>query len=203
MHTLPDLPYSYDALEPVISEQLMRLHHDKHHQSYVDKLNKALEDAPECAETSLVELLGDLETVPESVRQAVRNHGGGHYNHSLFWKLLKPVDGKTPSGELHDAIVAKWGSFDAFKEEFTTKATGLFGSGWVWLTRDLELLALPNQDTPMMQGKGEPILGLDVWEHAYYLDYQNKRDEYIQKWWDVLNWDYVEERYAESALRKR
>ena len=203
MHTLPDLPYSYDALEPVISEQIMRLHHDKHHQSYVDKLNKALEEAPECAETSLVELLGDLETVPESVRQAVRNHGGGHYNHSLFWKLLKPVDGKTPSGELHDAIVAKWGSFDAFKEDFTTTATGLFGSGWVWLMPDFEIVTTPNQDTPMLANGAEPLLGLDVWEHAYYLDYKNVRSDYIKAWWNVVNWDFVQYRMTSLGISNR
>ena len=146
---------------------------------------------------TLVALLSDIEAIPESVRGAIRNHGGGHYNHSLFWQCMAPNAGGQPSGALATAITQKWGSFDVFVDEFNTKAAGLFGSGWVWLTRDLELLALPNQDAPMMLGKGEPLMGLDVWEHAYYLDYQNKRDEYIKNWWNVVNWSFIEERYGE------
>ncbi len=195
MYTLPDLPYAYDALQPTISREVMELHHQKHHQTYVDKLNAALEQAPELRGRSLVDLLGSLDSVPEAVRKVVRNHGGGHYNHSLFWELMSPNAGGQPSGPLGEAIVAKWGSFDVFVEEFNALAVGLFGSGWVWLTRDLELLALPNQDTPMALGKGEPLMGLDVWEHAYYLDYRNKRDDYIRNWWNVVNWPFIEDRY--------
>lgn len=197
MYTVPALQYDYSALEPVISADIMRLHHDKHHQAYVDKLNTALEQVPELSEKPLVELLSDLDSLPEQIRSAVRNHGGGHYNHSLFWQCMAPSQGgNQPTGSLTDAITQKWGSFDSFVEEFNTKAVGLFGSGWVWLTRDLELLALPNQDTPMALGKGEPLMGLDVWEHAYYLDYSNRRDEYIKNWWQVVNWPFIEERYT-------
>lgn len=196
MYTLPEMPYQYDALEPTVSADIMRLHHTKHHQAYVDKLNAALESHSECKDLSLVELLSDLDAVPEAIRAAVRNHGGGHYNHSLFWNCMAPHAGGEPTGQLGDEITAKWGSFAGFVEEFNTKAAGLFGSGWVWLTRDFEIIALPNQDTPMALGKGEPLMGLDVWEHAYYLDYKNKRDDYIKNWWDVVNWKYIEDRYA-------
>jgi Fe-Mn family superoxide dismutase len=196
MYTLPELPYAYDALQPTISEEIMMLHHQKHHQAYVDKLNAALEQAPELKDRTLVELLSTLDSLPEAVRKAVRNHGGGHYNHSLFWEIMSPNAGGQPSGTLGEAIVSKWGSFDAFVQEFNTLAVGLFGSGWVWLTKDLELLALPNQDAPMALGKGEPLMGLDVWEHAYYLDYRNKRDDYINNWWNVINWPYIEARYT-------
>jgi Fe-Mn family superoxide dismutase len=196
MYTLPKLPYDYAALAPVISEDIMQLHHTKHHQTYVDKLNAALDQEPELKSASLVELLSDVGNLPESVRVAIRNHGGGHYNHSLFWQCMGPQAGGLPSGELGEAITQKWGSFDTFKDEFTAKALGLFGSGWVWLTRDLEIMAMPNQDTPMMQGKGEPLMGLDVWEHAYYLDYKNKRDEYIKNWWQIVNWEFIEKRYT-------
>lgn len=195
MYTLPELPYAYNALQPTISEEIMKLHHQKHHQTYVDKLNAALEQAPELKNSTLLELLSAIDSLPESVRKAVRNHGGGHYNHSLFWEIMSPAAAGQPSGALGEAIVGKWGSFDAFVEEFNTLAVGLFGSGWVWLTNDLELLALPNQDAPMALGKGEPLMGLDVWEHAYYLDYRNKRDDYIKNWWNVVNWPYIEARY--------
>lgn len=195
MYSVPDLPYAYNALEPVISEDIMRLHHDKHHQAYVTKLNDALEQVPELKDRSLVELLGDLSAMPESVRTAVRNQGGGHYNHSLFWTIMAPNAGGQPAGELGARLIEKYGSFDEFVAQFTQKAVGLFGSGWVWLTRDLEIIAQPNQDTPMMEGKGEPLLGLDVWEHAYYLDYKNQRDTYIKNWWNVVNWPVVEKRY--------
>lgn len=198
MYTLPDLSYAYDALEPVISTDIMRLHHQKHHQTYVDKLNAALEQAPELEEKSLIELLSDVDSLPETVRNAIRNQGGGHYNHSLFWQIMTPGEEQRPQGKLAEAIAEKWGSFDAFVDEFNMKATGLFGSGWVWLTRDMELLTMPNQDTPMMVGKGEPLMGLDVWEHAYYLDYKNKRDEYIKNWWKVVNWRFIENRYTSA-----
>ena len=198
MYALPTLPYGYDALAPTISEDIMRLHHEKHHQLYVDKLNAAIEREPDLAHATLVELLSDIGGLPESVRSAVRNHGGGHYNHSLFWELMAPNAGGVPSGSIGEAIVAKWGSFETFTDEFNAKALGLFGSGWVWLTRDLEILAMPNQDTPMMEGKGEPLMGLDVWEHAYYLDYKNKRDDYIKNWWNVVNWDFIEARFRDD-----
>ncbi len=198
MFTLPELPYAYDALEPVISGAIMRLHHAKHHQAYVDKLNKAIEQMSESQGKNLVALLSTLDDVPESVRLTIRNNGGGHYNHSLFWQCMAPNAGGQPSGELGDAIAEKYGSYEEFIEQFSSSAKGLFGSGWVWLTRDLEIVALPNQDTPMMLGKGEPLLGLDVWEHAYYLDYQNKRDEYIKNWWQAVNWEFVEGRYSEE-----
>lgn len=195
MFTLPELPYDYAALEPVISEEIMRLHHTKHHQGYVDKLNAALSQSPELSGRSLVELLSDLENIPESIRLAVRNQGGGHYNHSLFWTIMAPGAGGQPGGTLGDDIVSKYGSFDEFTAQFNQKALGLFGSGWVWLTKELDIIAQPNQDNPMMDGNSEPLMGLDVWEHAYYLDYKNKRDDYIQNWWKVVNWAAVEARY--------
>lgn len=196
MYTLPELTYSFDALSRVISEEVMKLHHDKHHQTYVDKLNLALDAEPSLKALSLVEMLSNLEAVPESVRSAIRNHGGGHYNHSLFWQCMGPNGGGAPTGALADAISEKWGSLDQFEEEFNSKSLALFGSGWTWLTQDLEIIALPNQDTPMALGKGEPLMGLDVWEHAYYLDYKNKRDEYIRNWWDIVDWEFVGERYG-------
>lgn len=200
MHTLPTLAYAYDALHPVIGAEIMELHHSKHHQGYVDKLNKALEIAtPEIQNQPLVDLLGNLEALPESIRTAIRNQGGGHYNHSVFWEIMSPSGGGEPSGELSLRLEELYGSFDAFVAQFNDKAVGLFGSGWVWLTRDLETIAMPNQDSPLMVGKGEPLMGLDVWEHAYYLDYKNKRDEYIKNWWQVVSWDEIEERYGRIA----
>ena len=195
MFTLPELPYAYSALDPVISEDIMRLHHSKHHQTYVEKLNKALQKANELQDRSLVDLLTNLDHLPESVRTAVRNNGGGHYNHSLFWQCMAPDAGGKPTGRLAEAIVTKYGSVDEFEQKFSSTALGVFGSGWVWLMPNLEIIALPNQDTPMALGKGEPLMGLDVWEHAYYLDYQNKRDEYIKNWWQVVNWPFIESRY--------
>jgi len=195
MYQLPDLPYEYGALAPVISEEIMRLHHQKHHQAYVDKLNAALEQFLEGKEKTLTELLSNPDELPSTIRVAVRNQGGGHYNHSLFWQCMAPRAGGHPSGGLAAAIDAKWGSFDMFADAFNAAALGLFGSGWVWLTRDLEILALPNQDTPMALGKGEPLMGLDVWEHAYYLDYKNQRNEYITRWWQVVNWPFIQARY--------
>lgn len=195
MFTLPELPYAYSALDPVISEDIMRLHHSKHHQTYVEKLNKALQKANELQDRSLVDLLTNLDHLPESVRTAVRNNGGGHYNHSLFWQCMAPDAGGKPTGRLAEAIVTKYGSVDEFEQKFSSTALGVFGSGWVWLMPNLEIIALPNQDTPMALGKGEPLMGLDVWEHAYYLDYKNKRDEYIKNWWQVVNWPFIESRY--------
>ena len=195
MFTLPELPYAYSALDPVISEDIMRLHHSKHHQTYVEKLNKALQKADELQDRSLVDLLTNLDHLPESVRTAVRNNGGGHYNHSLFWQCMAPDAGGKPTGRLAEAIVTKYGSVDEFEQKFSSTALGVFGSGWVWLMPNLEIIALPNQDTPMALGKGEPLMGLDVWEHAYYLDYKNKRDEYVKNWWQVVNWPFIESRY--------
>ena len=195
MFTLPELPYAYSALDPVISEDIMRLHHSKHHQTYVEKLNKALQKANELQDRSLVDLLTNLDHLPESVRTAVRNNGGGHYNHSLFWQCMAPDAGGKPTGRLAEAIVTKYGSVDEFEQKFSSTALGVFGSGWVWLMPNLEIIALPNQDTPMALGKGEPLMGLDVWEHAYYLDYKNKRDEYIKNWWQVVNWPFIVSRY--------
>lgn len=196
MFTLPQLPYDYDALSLVVSEDVMRLHHTKHHQGYVDKLNAAIEQTPELANRSLVELLSELDEVPVSIRTSIRNQGGGHYNHSLFWTIMTPNGTGHPEGLLLDDIVAKYGSFEEFTTQFNQKALGLFGSGWVWLTRSLDIVAQPNQDNPLMDGGEEPLMGLDVWEHAYYLDYKNKRDDYIQNWWKIVNWPVVQERYT-------
>lgn len=195
MFTLPDLPYEYAALEPVISEEIMRLHHTKHHQAYVDKLNAAVAQVPELEGKSTIELMKGLDQAPESVRTAIRNQGGGHYNHSLFWTIMTPDGTEGPAGRLQEDIVAKYGSFDEFIAQFNQKALALFGSGWVWLTPDLEIVAQPNQDNPLMEGGEEPLMGLDVWEHAYYLDYKNKRDDYIQNWWKIVNWPVIEARY--------
>lgn len=197
MYSLPDLPYAHDALAPVISEEIMTLHHKKHHQSYVDKLNAVIEANPELAQLSLVELLTQVDTFPDAIAEEVRHQGGGHYNHSLFWQIMTPEKGSAPSGAFADALYQKWGDLDAFIEAFTKSAQKLFGSGWVWLTADLEIVTLPNQDTTMALGKGEPLMGLDVWEHAYYLDYHNRRDDYIKNWWQVVDWSFVTERYKQ------
>ena len=199
MFSLPKLPYSYEALEPTISGEIMKLHHGKHHQAYVDKLNAAVKGIPELENRSIESLLSDLQNVPESVRVAVRNNGGGHYNHSMFWEWMSPDGGGEPGEDLAAAITEKFGSFQEFVDEFTTKATGLFGSGWVWLMPDMEIITTPNQDNPIMEGKLVPILGLDVWEHAYYLDYKNVRPDYVKAWWDVVNWEYIEERYQQAS----
>ncbi len=196
MYSVPDLPYGYDQLGKYISGDIMRLHHDKHHQAYVDKLNAALDQAPALSERPLESLLSDLETLPDAVRTAVRNHGGGHYNHSLFWQWMSPDGGGEPTGEVATKIAEKYGNFQGFVDEFTTKSLGVFGSGWAWLLPNMEIITTPNQDTPIMAGYDAPLLGLDVWEHAYYLDYKNKRDDYVQAWWNVVNWDFVEQRYA-------
>ena len=198
LHTLPKLPYAFDALEPYIDAKTMEIHHGKHHQTYIDKLNKALEKYPELQDKSAEELLKNLDAIPENIRTAVRNHGGGHLNHSFFWPILKKD--VEPSGEVLEAVNEKFGNFDAFKEEFSTKAANLFGSGWCWLVLnngELEIMTTGNQDNPISQGK-TPILGLDVWEHAYYLKYQNKRADYITEWWNVVNWEQVNENYKKA-----
>lgn len=198
MYSLPSLDYNYDALGKYISKDIMELHHTKHHQTYVDKLNGALEQAPELQSKSLEELLGNLDGVPESVRTVVRNHGGGHFNHTAFWKYLSPEMDQTPSGKLGDDLNAKYGSYQAFMDEFTKAALGVFGSGWAWLMPDLSISTTPNQDNPIMQGKPAPILGLDVWEHAYYLDYTYNRADYVSAWWHVANWHEAGERYRQA-----
>ncbi len=194
MYTLPTLDYDYDALGKYISKDIMQLHHSKHHQTYIDKLNTALDTQPDLATRSLEDLLGHLDTLPAEVQTAIRNHGGGHYNHTLFWKWMSPDGGGEPTGELAANLIEKYGSYQQFVDEFTTKALGVFGSGWVWLQPDLTIITSPNQDTPINNGLAAPLLGLDVWEHAYYLDYKNKRDDYIKAWWNVVNWDFVASR---------
>ncbi|MGV3489061.1 MAG: superoxide dismutase [Tuberibacillus sp.] len=196
-YQLPDLPYDYNALEPHIDEETMRIHHDKHHGTYVTKVNAALEGHDDLASKSIEDLLKDINSVPENIRTAVRNNGGGHANHSLFWQLLSPNGGGAPTGAIADAINAKFGSFDKFKQEFSDAAANRFGSGWAWLVvnnGELEVTSTPNQDSPYMDGK-TPILGLDVWEHAYYLKYQNRRPDYISAFFNVINWDEVNKRY--------
>ena len=198
-HTLPQLPYAYDSLEPHIDAKTMEIHHTKHHQAYIDKLNGALEKHPELAEKSVEELVADLDMVPEDIRMVVRNNGGGHLNHAFFWEILSPRGGK-PAGDLATAIDAAFGSFDAFKEKFAAAGVGRFGSGWAWLVadgKDLSIMSTANQDNPITEGK-TPILGLDVWEHAYYLKYQNKRPDYITAFWNIVNWDEVAKRYTEA-----
>ena len=195
MYTLPNLGYGYDALGRSISSDIMLLHHQKHHQTYVDKLNTALKDSGVSQDIELENLLSDLDQLPQSVRQAVRNNGGGHYNHSLFWQWMSPDGGGEPSGELAQLLDQKYGSYQAFVDEFTTKSLGVFGSGWCWLMPDGEITTSANQDSPLMVGGPAPLLGLDVWEHAYYLDYKNKRDDYVAAWWDVVNWGFVAERF--------
>jgi superoxide dismutase, Fe-Mn family len=192
---LPDLPYGFDALEPHIDTATMQIHHGKHHQTYVNNLNAAIEKAPELAGKSLDDLLTGINSVPEAVRTAVRNNGGGHWNHSMFWKWMAPNAGGEPSGRVGKAIKDSFGGFDKFKELWSAAGVARFGSGWVWLMNDggkLSITSSPNQDNPLMEGKSAPILGLDVWEHAYYLRYQNKRPDYITAWWNVINWDEVE-----------
>src|ERR1700712_5221901 len=196
MYTLPNLGYGYDAFGKYISKDIMELHHDKHHQTYVDKLNAALEQAPELQDKPLIELLSNLESVPEQIRTAVRNHGGGHYNHSLFWKFMSPDGGSQPTGDLASALAEKYGDHQKFMDEFEAKALAVFGSGWVWLQPDLSIVTTPNQDSPINAGGAAPLLGLDVWEHAYYLDYTFKRVDYVKAWWNVVNWQYAAERYT-------
>lgn len=196
MYQLPELSYGYDALGKYISSDIMQLHHSKHHQTYVDKLNKALEDAPALKERPLESLLGDIDSLPQAVQVAVRNNGGGHYNHSLFWQWMNPNGGGEPTGELANKIVAQYGDFQGFVDEFTAKSLSVFGSGWCWLMPDLSIKTSPNQDSPIMNGEAAPLLGLDVWEHAYYLDYKNKRDDYVAAWWNVVDWEFVASRMS-------
>ncbi|MEN8700999.1 superoxide dismutase [Bacillus infantis] len=197
---LPQLPYAYDALEPNIDKETMNIHHTKHHNTYVTNLNNALEGNEELLSKTVEEVVSNLDAVPESVRTAVRNNGGGHANHSLFWQILSPNGGGEPTGELADAISSKFGNFESFKEEFAKAATTRFGSGWAWLVvnnGELEVTSTPNQDSPLMEGK-TPVLGLDVWEHAYYLKYQNRRPEYINNFFNAVNWEEVSKRYSSA-----
>lgn len=192
--TLPALPYDAAALEPHIDAQTMNIHHGKHHNAYVTNLNAAIEKAPELKGKGLTEILSNLNAVPEAVRAAVRNNGGGHWNHSAFWMLMSPKGGGAPKSQVAKGIDAAFGTFDKFKEQFAAAGTGRFGSGWAWLVVDggkFSIVSTPNQDNPAMEGK-KAILGLDVWEHAYYLKYQNRRPDYITAWWNVVNWDQVE-----------
>lgn len=196
-YELPELPYAYDALEPHIDKETMNIHHTKHHNTYITNVNAALEGHDDLSSKSIEELISNLDAVPEAARTAVRNNGGGHANHSLFWKLLSPSGGGNPTGALGEAINSKFGSFDEFKEKFAAAGKTRFGSGWAWLVLsngELEITSTPNQDSPLMEGK-TPLLGLDVWEHAYYLKYQNKRPDYINAFWNVVNWEEVSNRY--------
>ncbi|HBY95964.1 MAG: superoxide dismutase [Ardenticatenaceae bacterium] len=200
-YELPPLPYGYDALEPYIDARTMEIHHDRHHAGYVNNVNKALEGHPQLANMSIEDLMRNINQVPENIRTAVRNNGGGHANHSLFWVVMSPNGGGQPTGALADAISSAFGSFDAFKEKMTAAGTGRFGSGWAWLVvkRDgsLDIISTANQDSPLMEGL-TPILGVDVWEHAYYLKYQNKRGDYLNNWWNVVNWPEVARRYEQA-----
>lgn len=197
-HELPDLPYDFNALAPHIDEQTMRIHHGKHHAAYVAKLNGALEAHPDLQGKSVEELIGDLDALPEGIRTAVRNNGGGHANHTLFWQMMAPGAGGAPTGQIADAINSAFGSFDGLKEKFAAAAMGRFGSGWAWVVADggsLSIESSPNQDSPRMSGKNA-VLGLDVWEHAYYLNYQNRRPDYIAAFWNVVNWDQAAANFA-------
>nr|1XUQ_A Chain A, Superoxide dismutase [Bacillus anthracis]1XUQ_B Chain B, Superoxide dismutase [Bacillus anthracis] len=199
-HELPNLPYAYDALEPHFDKETMNIHHTKHHNTYITNLNAALEGHAELADKSVEELVANLNEVPEAIRTAVRNNGGGHANHTFFWTILSPNGGGQPVGELATAIEAKFGSFDAFKEEFAKAGATRFGSGWAWLVvnnGELEVTSTPNQDSPLTEGK-TPVIGLDVWEHAYYLNYQNRRPDYIGAFWNVVDWNAAEKRYQEA-----
>lgn len=196
-YQLPKLPYAYDALEPTIDEETMHLHHEKHHNTYVTNLNAALEKHPELPEKSIEDLLAGINEVPADIRQAVINNGGGHANHSFFWKIMTPNGQESPVGELKEAIDATFGSFDEFKAQFKAAAASRFGSGWAWLVVDngkLAIISTPNQDSPLMEGK-TPVVGLDVWEHAYYLNYRNVRPNYIDAFWNVVNWEQANENY--------
>ncbi len=198
MFTLPELPYEYNALEPYIDEETMQLHHDKHHATYVKNLNDALSGHDDLLGMEVEELIQHLDKVPEDVRTKVRNNGGGHANHSMFWQIMQPEAAVEPSGEVFEAINSTYGDFTSFQEKFAAAGANRFGSGWVWLVvKDgkLEIVDTPNQDSPLMDGKGTPILCLDVWEHAYYLKYQNVRADYIKQWWSVVNWTKVNELY--------
>ena len=196
-YSLPKLPYAYDALEPHIDELTMHLHHEKHHNTYVTNLNAAIEKHPELGEKDIDTLVAELDAVPEDIRTAVRNNGGGHANHTFFWEIMAPNAGGEPTGKIKEAIDKTFGSFDQFKTDFAAAATGRFGSGWAWLVVNdgkLEIMSTPNQDSPLTEGK-TPVLGLDVWEHAYYKKYSNVRPDYIKAFWNVVNWDEVNKRY--------
>ncbi|MFL5482838.1 MAG: superoxide dismutase [Gemmatimonadaceae bacterium] len=198
--TLPPLPYDFAALEPHIDAKTMEIHHGKHHQAYVNNLNAAIEKAPDLASKSLDDLMRNVSTVPESVRTAVRNNGGGHWNHSMFWQIMAPKAGGEPSGNLGNAIRTAFGDFAKFREQFSAAGVGRFGSGWAWLINNggkLSITSTPNQDNPLMDGQ-RAIVGIDVWEHAYYLKYQNRRPDYITAWWNVVNWKEVEKRFSQS-----
>ena len=200
MFEVPPLPYAFDALEPHIDAKTMEIHHDKHHAAYVAKLNGALEGHADLQKKKVEELLRDINSVPEGIRTAVRNHGGGHANHSLFWEIMGPGGGGNPSGALAQAIQQAFGSFDSLKEKLNNAATNQFGSGWGWLVvadGKLDVIARPNQDSPLMEGK-TPVLGVDVWEHAYYLKYQNRRPDYLAAWWNTVNWQAVADRYSRA-----
>ncbi len=202
--TLPELPYDYSALEPYLDARTMEIHHTRHHAGYVARLNAALEGHPELHGRSLEELLGNLDSLPDSIREEVRNHGGGHANHSLFWQVMSPTGGGAPTGALAQAIDRSFGSLDAMKKAFNQAAAGRFGSGWAWLVvteEGLEILSTPNQDTPLMEGV-TPILGLDVWEHAYYLQYQNRRPDYVSAWWNVVDWEQVAANHRRALEQK-
>jgi Fe-Mn family superoxide dismutase len=196
--TVPPLPYAFDALEPYIDKQTMEIHHDKHHGAYVTNLNKALESAPDLQSKTVEELLANnCAAVPENIRTAVRNNGGGHINHSMFWQIMAPKAGGNPSGNVAQAINSTFGSFDQFKEKLNAAAVSRFGSGWAWLVKTggkVEIISTANQDSPVMEGKF-PVMGVDVWEHAYYLKYQNRRPEYLAAWWNVVNWPEIEKRF--------
>jgi Fe-Mn family superoxide dismutase len=196
--TLPPLPYAFNALEPHIDAKTMEIHHGKHHQTYVNNLNAALEKASDWQNKSIDDLISDIDRLPQSVRAAVRNNGGGHWNHSIFWQLMSPNGGGEPQGDVAQALTDTFGGFANFKEQFATAATGRFGSGWAWLINDrrrLSVMSTANQDNPLMEGK-HVLLGLDVWEHAYYLKYQNRRPDYIAAWWNVVNWEEVNRRFS-------
>ena len=199
-HVLPKLDYEYNALEPYIDEQTMRIHHTKHHQAYIDKFNAAIAGKKDLESMNVEDLLRKINSVPEDIRMAVRNHGGGHANHSMFWKLMAPNAGGKPSGELANAIDKAFGSFDEFKKKFSDAAMGRFGSGWAWLALSkgkLEVYSTGNQDSPLMEGKA-PVLGIDVWEHSYYLKFMNKRNEYVESWWNVVNWKQANDFYKKG-----
>lgn len=200
---LPALPYSYEALEPHVDAQTMRIHHDRHHRAYVDNLNKAILPAPEWHHSSLDHLMTNISKVPENIRTAVRNNGGGHWNHSFFWKIMTPQAGGSPSGRLREALMAHWETMERFQEAFAKAALSVFGSGWAWLIADnsgrLSITTTPNQDNPLMDivaERGKPVLGVDVWEHAYYLKHQNRRADYLKDWWNVINWQQAMANYG-------
>jgi len=199
---LPPLPYAANALKKAIDEQTMQIHHGKHHAAYVNNLNAALENHPELAEKSVEDLLREIDSIPEEIRTAVRNNAGGHANHTMFWKIMSPNGGGEPTGAIKEVIESNFGSFDAFKEKFNAAGAGRFGSGWVWLVKtkdgDFEIMSTANQDSPLMEGHF-PIMGNDVWEHAYYLRYQNRRPDYLKSWWEVVNWDEINKRLEEAG----